>query len=112
MTDACATLTALSFSGIHRHIKPCRYKGLAVRMQGAVVRLTERDRARLDVAGQADGELRRSEDMQRRRPGGQIVVGRDAPNERALARLAHAKVARVEHAKAHLPIQLCNLMRW
>lgn len=66
----------------------------------------EVDGARLDVAGQADGELWRSEDMQRRRPGGQIVVGRDAPNKRALARLAYAKVARVEHAKAHLPIQL------
>ena len=56
----------------------------------------------LDVARQADGELRRAEHVQRRRPVRQVVVGRHAPDERALARLAHAKVARVEHAKAHL----------
>jgi len=61
-----------------------------------------RARARLDVARQADGELRRAEHVQRRGPGGQVVVRRHAPDERALARLADAKVARVEHAEAHL----------
>lgn len=61
-----------------------------------------RARARLDIARQADGELRRAEHVQRRGPGGQVVVRRHAPDERALARLADAKVARVEHAEAHL----------
>ena len=40
--------------------------------------------------------------MQQARPIGQKLAGRSRPDERALARLAHSKIAGVQHAKAHL----------
>ena len=62
----------------------------------------------LSSAGQLDGELRGAEDMQRPRPLGQRAAWRDAPDEGALARLAHAKVAGVQHAEAHLQHKLSS----
>ena len=56
----------------------------------------------LSASGQLDGQLRGAEHVQRLRPLRQRVAGRDSPDERPLAALAHAKVPRVQHPKAHL----------
>ena len=51
---------------------------------------------------QVDAQLRRLEDCERLRPRRQRLAGRGCPDEGALARLADAKVAGIEHAKADL----------
>ena len=57
----------------------------------------------LNIARQADGELGRAEDVQGGGPLREGVPRCHAPDEGALAGLAHAEVASVQHSKAHLP---------
>ena len=59
----------------------------------------------LSAAGQLDGQLGRTEHMQRLWPLGQHIAGGHPPDEGALPGLAHAKIARIQHAKAHLHTQ-------
>ena len=56
----------------------------------------------LHIAWQVDGELRGAEDVLGLGPLGQNVAGSYSPDEGALARLTHAKVASIEHTKTHL----------
>ena len=56
----------------------------------------------LHIAWQIDGELRGAEDMLGLGPLRQNVAGSHSPDEGALARLTHAKVASIQHTKAHL----------
>lgn len=56
----------------------------------------------LHIAWQVDGELRGAEDMLGLGPLWQNVAGSHSPDEGALARLTHAKVASIQHTKAHL----------
>ena len=56
----------------------------------------------LHIAWQVDGELRGAEDVLGLGPLWQNVAGSYSPDEGALARLTHAKVAGVQHTKAHL----------
>ncbi len=56
----------------------------------------------LHIAWQVDGELRGPEDVLGLGPLRQNVAGSHSPDKGALARLTHAKVASIQHAKAHL----------
>jgi hypothetical protein len=56
----------------------------------------------LHIAWQVDGELRGPEDMLGLGPLWQNVIGSHPPDEGALARLTYAKVASIQHTKAHL----------
>lgn len=60
------------------------------------------EKADLNIARQVDGELGGSEDVLGLGPGWQGVAWGYPPDEGALAGLAHAKVACVQHSKPHL----------
>lgn len=62
----------------------------------------QRQQADLDIARQVDGELGGTEDMLGLGPLGQQIVWSHPPNEGTLARLAHAKVAGIQHPKPYL----------
>ena len=61
-----------------------------------------RHRSIRDAAGQADGELRRPEDVHQARPVRQRLTRRRPPDERPLPRLGHAEVASVEDTETDL----------
>ena len=69
-------------------------------------------RAYSDIARQVDGELRGAEDVQQLRPVRQQIARSSCPDEGALARLAHPKVARIQHAKANLHPPSSALHDW
>ncbi len=56
----------------------------------------------LHIAWQVDGELRGPEDVLGLGPLWQNVAGSHSPDEGTLARLTHAKIAGIQHTKAHL----------